>query len=804
MTTRAFVNTDSRMIAAGLIANLATTDPAIITATGRVAPTQCAQLPPGAWGSFALLPNVDYDDDPDRRPGCGFIGGRHASNAPLLAPAAIAAPANVTVKLRSLPDTRDEILRELRGRAGLWSAPGALFARVGWPDTFVTDFVNRLRENGDPARLCIAVCQAGLATRKAWLAVEWTIGGAMGASLATASGIVAAGRALIDAIALVDRLAMPKRTALTRPAERETALGALLMAFNHFLRHARAAQSEDQPPAARKRLMVAVGWARTIVDAIGVFSVAADDDRMRWQRLASMLEISAPIEHAGGAAVKLARLERELEQLSCAQLGNRLQATCWRPHIRRALLRLASPDRASRMRMLQRIRCDLIFKLAMTRRLRRLYRLFPWLAAPHGAFPECAGGALGALASLYEAARAVEIGCDMKRRLSDAGQRRGMVARVTARQARTVYANSRHVVLAAGRNYAAGAALVGQVTSHVMVRAALHGRRFAGNLSLEAVRWCDLGYNDAAALKVKYTRNAVLSVQQAQPVFHTASTDDDLVRHMGMTLVGHLGAAVHMMWPTRDQRTNLVIARLTVHFGKRPTKGDRGWPTGPWNNLSKFRVHQELVRSMLHAVDGDPGANDGIRDAITDLGTPETQEGELGRASSRQEKPSRKTGAWDEHDIGQSAARLASRAPTASSERGAALRDLIDDARRWRPFDRKKLRPAPQDDFLEDILLGRANLAQLAPVSDLFEPMLWFAPLIDRDRLAWLASGMSGQASGGNDDPLAARVKSWIDAVRGWSWAPFASPIVPGRDDVIACHLFTGVSSVTADLGHVR
>ncbi len=804
MTAPAAINSDPRMVAAGLSTNLAATDPAIITATGRAAPTRHVRLPPGAWAPFALLPNIDYVDDPDRRPGCGFIGGRHASIAPLLAPGVIPVLADLPVKLHPLPSNRDEILHELRGRSGLWSAPGALFARVGWPDSFAVDFLDRLREDGIAARLCIAACQAGLATRKTWLAVEWNIGVADGADLALASGLAATGRALIDTIALVDRLAAPARGGTTRPAEREQALGGLLMAFNHFLRHARAAQGHADPAAVRKKLRLVADWGRRIVDAVGLFSVAADDDGKRWQRLAAMLQIGTPIDHAGGADVKLTRLAHELEQLRCARLGHRLEATGWRPHVRRTLLRLASPDRILRMQSLERIRCDLIFKLAMTRRLARLYRLFPWLAAPHGAFPECAGGALGAIASLYEARRAVEIGCDMKRRLADAGQRPGMVARVNARQVRALYADPRQVVLAAGRNHAAGIALVGQVTSHVMVSAALHGRRFGGNLSLEAVRRGNFGYNDAAAFRVESTRRAALRVVQAQPVFRTRSTDDDLVRHMGLTLIGHLGAAIHTIWPTRGQRTNVVIARATVHNGCRPTKDKKGWPTGPWTDLSKSGIHQALVRTMLRSVDGDIGVDREVGDAITNLKLPQSDNGELGRAADLMERPRRKTGAWAlDRDIGQSAARKASHAPALSSDRGAILRDLVDDARRWRPVDRRNPKPAPDDDLLEHILLGRANLAQLAPVSDLFEPILWFAPLIDRDRLGWIARGMPRQAVGDDNDPPAARLKSWIEAVRAAFVAPFAAPIVQGCDEVIACHLFTGVSSVTADLGHV-
>lgn len=806
MTTGPAINTDTRIVAAGLVANLSVIRPYLITATGRAAPSRLALTPPGPWVPFGLLPHTDYIDDPEHRPGCGFVGGRISSFVPFLASGSIPTPANIVVTLRTLPQNGEDILRDLRSRAGLWSAPGALFARAAWTDAFVATWLEGLRENGDGGQLIIAHAQAALATRKMWLAVEWDVGVSRHSPLAIASGAVAVGRALVDVIALVDRLASPERAGFTRPAHRETALAALLTAFHHFLRHTRAAEETADLAIAKSRLKRAVGWARRILDATGVFAVADDDERKRWTRLTNMLDLRELRDHAGGAAVKLDRLSYQLERLGCADLGHRLERTSWRPHIRRSLLRLVTRDRRARLALLARIRCDLIFALAATRALERLYQLFPWLGAPHGAFPGCAGGALGALASLYEAARGVEIGHDMKRRLGDAGQQPGMVSRLTVRQTDRVFALPRQLVLAAGHSYAAGAALVAQVTSHVMLKAALKGRHFGDRLSLDVTRWGNLGYNDAAAYKMKRARDAVLAVQQSQPVFQVNSRDDDLVRHMGLTLVRHFGAAARSIWPTANQRSDFVIHRLAVHTGDRPhqSKADASYPKGPWDALSKVRVHHELVGSMLKTVDGEDKVDHQLRDAILDMVVLQAGTGEHGRAARRREAASRKKGAWTDHEEGQSAARRAGDEPTVSGDRGSLLRALVEDAGRWREVHPKKPASAPQDDMLEDILLGRANLAQLAPVSDLFIPILWFAPLIDQDRLAWIARGMPGQLAGGDDAPRAARIKSWIAAVRRWSCAPSAGPIVRGREDVIACHLFTGVSSVTADWGHVQ
>ncbi len=805
MTTPPAINTDNRVIVAALAANEAVRRPGLITATGRAAPSRFVVLPAGADPSFALMPHIDFVDAPDRRPGCGFAGGRLSSFAPFLAPGQIPAPTRLAVELRRLPDSRDAILRELRASAGLWYAPGALFARAAWSDVLVANLLDRLRCNGLEARLLVAHGQGILAARKMWLTVEWNVGLQAGEPLTIASGAAAVGRALIDAIAIIDQLAITENHD-TRPGGAvERGVVALLTGLHHFVRHLTAAERAPEPVIAQRKLARAVQWARDLLDAIGVFAVTDDSPRKRWGRLASMVGGKRVRDHAGPAGLTLDQLSRDLERLHCAKLGTRLERSGWRIHVRRALLRLALPDRLQRLDLLDRVRCDLIYTAAMSRRLDRLYALFPWLAAPHGAFPDCAGGGLGAVASLIECARGFEIGRDMQRRLADPGQRRGMVPRLTVQSARAIYALPRNTVIAAGRSYAAGAALVQQVTSHVMAEAALRGEALGPGLAITEVGRGNLAYNDAAAFKVASTREAVVAIHQAQPAFEVTSRDNDLVRHMGLTLVRHCAAMVHAIFPTTFQRTNFIIHRLTIHNGIVPSPGDRKDDNlrGPWDDLSKFRAHQELTRSMLRTIDAAPGDDADLRDAIKGLITELAGSVEAQRAATLRETPSRNHGSYEEQDEGQGLAVRASKESTTSGARGATLRDLAADAGRWRDVDQRNPQPAPPDDLFEDILRGRADLAQLEPVSDLFLPILWFAPLIDRDRLGWIARGMPGQTVPEEPATHAEKLKTWLDAMRAYAPAAYAGAIVSGRDDHIACHLFTGVSPVTADLAHV-
>lgn len=799
MSTQPAINSDARMVAAGLVENGRIGHPFLITATGRAAPSCSPNIPAKLCIPSALLAHADYDDDPNHRPGCGFVGGRLKRLAPMLTTGAILAGANIAVRLRNLPSSYEEILQDLRRNAGLETSLGALFGRVAWSEAMVAIWLDRLRVNGDEAQLILAHAQLALALRKMWLAVLWGVGVDDDADLATASGSVAVGRALIDVISLVDRLAKPVLRGVNPLPEREAALGALLWNLKRYLNALKTAQKRG-PDEARKSIASSIKYALAISKAVGVFSVTDDASSKRWKRLTNLLGGGKSNEHAGSAQPKLQTIEKELEQLHCANLRARLERTCWRNQIRRSLLRLATPDSLARLSMLARIRTDLIFTLAMTRQLDRLYTLFPWLAAPHDAFPRFGGGALGAVASFFEAARGLEVGRDMARRVKDAGADRGQVARLTPPAAKSVYASPRHTAVAAGRNHAAGAALISQVTSHVMVKASLENKRFQG-LSLEKLRSANLGYNDASALRVETTRNAVIVTQTAQPAFETAAEDNDLVRHMGLTLLQHTGALVREVWPTNTHRADIANHREMIHTGVMPKtkQGEYTVFQNPWRNQSKFSVALAIVRSMLSEID-QHAEQDPEKLVNTINGS--LNSSELARADTSRNKATRKTGAHEDGDAGQSLTLDAASNAKRFGERAKVLRELVEDAYHWRLPDRNKTTRAPEDDFLEDLLRGRANLAQLAPVSDLFMPILWFAPFFDRDRLSWIARGMPGQASGGKETQ-AARLKSWLARLHAWGPALYSNPVTSPLPEVI-CHLFTGVSSVTADLAHVR
>lgn len=504
---------DIRVISAALAVNSAVIKPATITATGREAVSQHAIVPGSFPASFALLPHIDYVDDPAVRPGCGFVGGRQSSIVPDLAPAAIPAPVDLRVELKQLPASRDQVRRRLRETSGLWWAPGALFALVGWEDDWVAVLADHLRENGPAAMLTVALAQAQYAHRKMWLRVGHNVGAppanlaAWWPSLSTQAGTVATGRALIDVAAVLIAMVNETVAAGESIASVSRVMQKVKVLLGHFVHY--AVKAERRPDAkARGMLMKAAKAARTLLDAVAIFSVAPEALGKRWQRLdAELAGVAITTDPGTLRLADLVAFETGLNRLGAANLGSRLEGTTWRNHTRRSLLRLARPRLADRIALLHRVRADLLYKLAMTGRFERLYELFPWLAAPHGAFVGCAGGALGALASLIEAGRRLAIGREQLHELVEAldddgvERHRAAVRRLTVPAAATFSQSQVRMAAAAGHGFVAGMALDNGAFSHATVTAVMNGAHFGPDYPLTVARFGTLGWRLPVALQ---------------------------------------------------------------------------------------------------------------------------------------------------------------------------------------------------------------------------------------------------------------------------------------------------------------
>lgn len=825
MTTRATISTDIRVVAAALVANGSIIRPAVITATGRAAPSQIAIVPYGVSASFALMPHADYRDVAHLRPGCGFVGSRISCIAPYLT-RAIPGPLNLRVQLRMVPTSRDEIRRRLRFGSGLHWAPGALFEMVGWEDDWISTSVDRLRENGTESSLIIAHLQAMLALRKMWLTIIWGVDHTIcrpasrddqgppsaGASTTPAlnatvtlmarSGVVAVGRAMIDVVAIISRL-IDEARARAEPCTEGLAAGrCLITLLLEFIAHLEAAEGSIPQPRKpgrklppRAELIAALAVAKTLLDAVAVFSVAAEPLPERWHRLSLALgKVAGSV--STGLNAQLDRCDRSLNRLRAAELGNRLERTGWRNHVRRALLRLASGDGQIRLARIDRIRGDLIYKLAITRRLDRLYNLFPWLAAPHGAFFGCAGGAIGALASLYECGRTMELGLDLKRDGGDAAHSPAAVDRLTVKAASKLLQSSRHIFLAAGRGYAFGRALSASAISHATMQGLFKGAWFGPKHPLSEARFGSLLWNLAASLKDPRTMATVQEVEATKPIMKMKSSDN-LPRYMGMTLRKLIvRSVVSIFWGGEGGRSDFQRHRELAVAAARGLKRFSGA-----YHRSLNRATQGIIRSMQVTVDLDPETDPRLRDGIADREAPvKIDIGEAGQALRDQIKATSKSIGEVTQD-GQGKRRRKPNETTSAEERGALLRGIIDGTRWWYTPEGKSLKP--QDDLLEDILRGRANLAQLHPVADLPFPILWLAPRIDRDRLNWIARGAPQGKNASSSSTHSASISYEVGRAHAWAPLLYSRAFLTGRETDISCHLFTGRSPITADHSHV-
>lgn len=836
MTSSARVNRDTRMAAAGLAAHSAVILPAIITATGRAAPSQFAIVPTAFPASFALLPYVDYDDAPDLRPGGGFVGGRLASVMPYLSPGAITAADDIRVVLRTLPTSREAIRDRLRGDAGLHFAPGAMFSLAAWEDERVYVWLDHLRRNGTDARLVIAVSQAMLAVRRMWLRIIWNAGAqpasdnpGLTPSLSSQCGAVAVGRALLDVVHVLLRLvgdAQAERTGIASGAASAAPMRRVRVLLGEFVDLIVA--TEGHPKAyARKKLIKAIKSARTLLDAVASFSVAAEPLEQRWRRLDMALSSERRDAEERLAPLDLAGFDARLNALPSAKLGTRLEATVWPNRIRRSLLRLASPDGQVRLAGLDRFRGDLLYKLLITRRLDRSYALFPWLGAPHGAFFECAGGALGALASLLECGRRMEVAHELKRQVADAStasERKApaMVDRLTIHAARATWASRYLMKVAVDRGYAAGIALDQNAISHATITAGLEGTWFGRDHPIAALRFGRLDWSLPAAMRDRRTVATIQRIEKARPVMWATKSNHDLPRHRGMTVKRLIAEIIISVFPshvpggaskTSDHgpfATAKIAAVMAVNGTNRPI-GDFNQPL--------YAATSHLARSMLLTLDVAPATDPKPRDAMADNEvSPPLAGTEMDRVEARRKGATRKAFKNDDAEKGQNLRRTANAEPTMADARGKLLRELADDIARWRepkravkmstlinPSPDGRSKPpryagTPRDDLLDEILRGRRRLQGLTPVGSLALPLLWLAPLIDREIVAWIARGAApDQAPGGASDHSAA-IASEVARVHGWASLLYARALPTYASITAACHLFTGHSTITADL----
>ena len=606
------------------------------------------------------------------------------------------------------------------------------------------------------------------------------------------------GRALLDLSSILFRLVDETISGGLNSAVVPAPMRKIKTLLENFIRLLEIA--EGRPEAfAKRRLEKAIKDARTLLDAIAVFSVAPEPLNFRWNRLHAELHDVKVLTETTFIRSDLAVFEARLNRLK-APTGARLEMTVWPSRIRRSLLRLASPDPLVRIAYLDQVRGDLLYKLAMTGRLDRLYELFPWLAAPHGGFVNCAGGALGALATLIECARRLAIAREQKRELGDMlddstfKRQRAAIRRLTVPVARAFWRSQVRMAAAAGHGYVAGRALDHGAFSHATVTAMMGGAYFSPDFPLTAARFGKLGWCLPTALQDPRTVASVQAIEQGRQIMKFTDHDDDLTRCNGMTLRRQLAETI--VWafgtgpggkkgPARRER-----AANAAKAVKRPGMGVHLTAQGATN---------QLLLSMLLTIEMpiDDIVRDAIYDNIVSISCLTTEADRLEKA---QDKATPNAVAFDVASAGQGVRNQAVNERSMKDERYALLRDLTREFGRW-PEPKKGVASPFNDDLHDDILRGRANIGHLTPLGALPVALLWCAPLIDRERVHWIANGAPIHHAP-NGQPAQAEGIA-LAVARAHAWAPnlYARTLLTSHSVDIACALFTGRSSITADLG---
>lgn len=790
---RAF-DRDSRTDIAGLAHRARITLPDVLRNDGTASGDQVAHLAPGTDLKLAMLPHREIGTDPGTWRGAAVVGTREPVFTPYLdqqAPVAIGGDSAISV---TGTQSRDAILAWLYDMTGFRYAPAALWKVAGWQIGWLVSFLDRLRCGGAEGALIVAERQAAAAVRAMWEAHDRADeeGG-----LTSASGAIAVGRALVDMCAAFDRLCREATsyaklgTTAHRIKTREAR--ALLMAdMQRYCALITEADRAATPKKERARIGAALVVARRMIDAIAVFTVSDIEIDRRIKRLVHVLKTKAKVVKAPASAVDvdavLDAVDAELNLPTSGNLGSALERTGWPVATRVGLARLNFADRAARLAVLDRVRTDLVYKLIATRRLDRLYRGLPWMAAPSGAFALTFAGPIGAVAQLFEAGRAREIAMELKRRLYDGENG----PRLDTAEGLAACLTPAAILSAVDGRSRAGFLVAEGAHSHHMVTAYLGGRSFDCLHPLAVAIAGSTEWHLGISLKDVATATTVSDTERGKPVYAITGYDDDLPRYMGLTVVDLLRVALFDIFPGHARGPAFGSHIATT------AKIDEDFDRGASAMTATAGVaNRELLRSMLRSIDVDEAdvLDDWRIDEAVAAGNATT---ELNRADALFNRHTPK----GKDRTGGAIRRTASRQAAGTGISGPHLRALVDRARTW--TSRKDGEIRSEDASLAAVLNGDAMLPGMAPSAQLFVPALWFRPDIDRHFLTWLQDGTPMWTPIAlNNVKHAGLIARQVTALRDTAPALYAAAHPDHLTARILVPLFTGLAGITADHAHV-
>jgi hypothetical protein len=718
---------------------------------------------------LARLPHRECGTDPSTWTGAALLGTRD----PQYSGAMIRDGGAVEFMVGpGLPSDRIEIAERLIGESGFACALVAFLSLAGWPLDYAVDFADRLRKDDVEARAIIAERIAAAAVRQMWIAVCGT-----GCPTVDGSGAIRVVRALLDAaaaiLAVIDAEIAAAKPAPAGAHDERAKLAVLLV---HRLGAMITRIDTMQNGVVGKHAMhlsKLVAEGRELVDGIGRFTISTGTAVARCKFVARLLEKKGGYYERTGLTDHLDSFNARL-----ANLDNSPGEPAWPEAYRRGIMvNLADANRARRAAGLDAVRGDRLYALIMSRRLDRIYIVAPWLCAPSASFPLVFGGPPGGIAQLLEAARAMEVGHELKRRLFDVDNPN----RLDIPKGRAAFATAASVQTQVAARRRAGFLLAATSLSHHMVKAYIAGKHLASLHPIPVVLSGGIGYDFSASVTDLKTAETVATTETAQPIYGCKDYDRDLPRFMGMTLVQMLGCAVFEIFDA-SLRGPWFAKQRNIACGK-----------GKSAALPGSHAMRDLVRSMLLAI--DTAASASCR-ASGSIGTRNTDEADRfdGLIGGRR-------GSVYHEETAQGLRRDAARRAKLRGARADDLRGRVDRARVWTPTSKVG---RIDEEGLARVLDGRDELPGHLPVGHVFYPALWLRSDIDRLIVEWIARGVPADAAPGGTSHLtaqSARAKV-VELEAQEQGCRLGTADVTDRLVRALVPVFTGLSGTTADPAH--
>lgn len=710
MTPRNKINRDVRMDARGLWHRTGMVPPPTINPDGTASEDQIAKVAEGTNLAAAWLPHRELGAVPTSSKGAAIVGTREPDLSPYL-PAGHASILACQPKCFIMqPKSQHDILIWLLQETGFAHAPWAVWKLAGWQVEWIVNFLWRLLLGGAEGTFSVAERQAACALRQFWQVFIDNLHQPNGG--AEIAGGVRLGRALIDVVtALSEFIDQEIAAGRLNRGERDAAKSLRRKLAGMVARYVRFFEQAKTDKFSTAKMRGAFKAAKEVLDIIAMFTVSDRTFGMRVKRAKTTADkrVADVIDDSSAIDDIFDGLEKRLDRLVVN--GYRTQ---WPDKYCIGLERLDNASRTTRIGALNAVSTRHIYDLIVTRRLDRLYAVLPWMASLSGAFPGVWGGPLGAVAQLFETARAYEIVLELCSRLYDPGDPN----RLDVNKGKRSYATSQSLAAEVVNETRAGFRITEHAISHHIVDAWVTGASLHRHHPLPAAARGSLRWSMKRAIADQQTADVTTEVELAKPLYQTRRYDKDLPAFAGLTLIRFVGHAIVSIFkadlrgPAFGEHVSDVDLSDRKTLKRSPTTG---------RTASCAAATCELVRSVLKSVNVEMPVDIDLWQT-EGLGTNSDDASELRRFDERHEahipKNSEKTGGAIRRNAANHVDGIGN--PT------LRIWHLIDQARTWTEPSDGTRRSA--DLPLERIMDGESHLVGLTPIATIRSTSYGFGP----------------------------------------------------------------------------